>query len=81
MKFFIITCPRSKASDVLARLGLEPGRYFVVSCHREENVDDDRNLDKFMAILKGLAQEYQVPRHRIDPSENTEAPGRNEVAA
>ena len=34
------------SSDVLARLGLEPGRFFVVSAHREENVEADSNIRK-----------------------------------
>ncbi len=52
--------PKIERSDVLAKLGLESGRYFVVSCHREENVDDDGHLEKFVEILKGLAQEYRA---------------------
>jgi UDP-N-acetylglucosamine 2-epimerase (non-hydrolysing) len=52
--------PAIERSEVLAKLSLKSGRYFVVSCHREENVDNDGNLDKFVEILKGLAQEHKV---------------------
>ena len=52
--------PKISGSNALAKLGLESGRYFVVSCHREENVDDRGNLDKFLDILKELAQEHKV---------------------
>lgn len=52
--------PKIGGSNALAKLGLEAGRYFVVSCHREENVDNRSNLDRFVDILKGLAQEQKV---------------------
>lgn len=48
-------------SDVLDRLGLEPGRFFVVSAHREENVDSNVNLDKLTHILNTLAVHYGYP--------------------
>lgn len=46
------------ASDVLDRLGLVPLDYFVVSAHREENVDSEINLAKLADILNGLAERY-----------------------
>ncbi len=49
------------ASDVLLRLGLEAGRYFVVSSHREENVDSPDNLRRLLAVLDMLAQRHAVP--------------------
>jgi UDP-N-acetylglucosamine 2-epimerase len=48
--------PKIERSQVLARLGLEPDGYFLVSCHREENVDSDRNFAGFVQILNNLAR-------------------------
>jgi len=50
--------PGIDASTVLERLNLTPKRYFVVSCHREENVDSDARLEKFASILNHLAETY-----------------------
>ena len=50
-----------EASDVLARQGLTAGRYFVVSSHREENVDTAENLQRLLAILNTLADRYGEP--------------------
>jgi UDP-N-acetylglucosamine 2-epimerase len=53
--------PKIHASNVLARMGLEQGRYFIVSAHREENVDTPENLTDMVETLNALALEYEVP--------------------
>jgi len=47
-----------EASDALSRLGLAPGEYFVVSAHREENVDCDAHLGKLAALLEAVLTRY-----------------------
>jgi UDP-N-acetylglucosamine 2-epimerase (non-hydrolysing) len=47
-----------EGSDILGRLGLAPQDYFLISCHREENVDSDVNLPKFVALLNHLAHAH-----------------------
>jgi len=49
------------ASNVLKKLELNKKEYFIVSIHREENVDNKNNLIKILNILKLLAKEYNVP--------------------
>lgn len=53
--------PKIDASDVLIREGLEPGGFFIVSAHREENVDTPDNLRDLLATLRALADEYHLP--------------------
>ena len=48
-------------SDVLARLGLEAGKFFVISAHREENVDSDKNFRKLVDVLNQVAETYGHP--------------------
>jgi UDP-N-acetylglucosamine 2-epimerase (non-hydrolysing) len=47
--------PKIERSEVLKRLGLEPDGYFLVSCHREENVDSERNFAGLVEIVNNLA--------------------------
>ena len=49
------------ASDVLTRLGLEAGKFFVVSAHREENIDSDKNLLKLVDVLNTVASTFGYP--------------------
>ena len=50
-----------ESSDVLTRLGVEHGGYFLVTLHRSENVDDNARLERFLQGLRLVADTYQLP--------------------
>ncbi|ABM43166.1 UDP-N-acetylglucosamine 2-epimerase [Acidovorax sp. JS42] len=53
--------PQIDASDVLQRLGLSKGGYFVVSAHREENIESERSFTKLVAVLNAVAEDHGLP--------------------
>jgi UDP-N-acetylglucosamine 2-epimerase (non-hydrolysing) len=53
--------PKIDLSDVLARLKLKPREYFLVSCHREENVDNPKLFTKFIEVLNDLVKKFDQP--------------------
>ena len=48
-------------SNILNKYGLEKGNFFLVSAHREENIDSEKNFSKFVGILDGLIEEFGLP--------------------
>jgi UDP-N-acetylglucosamine 2-epimerase (non-hydrolysing) len=53
--------PKITTSDVLSRLSLESQRYFLLSAHREENVDSPENLQDLLDTLQALVKEHEMP--------------------
>jgi UDP-N-acetylglucosamine 2-epimerase (non-hydrolysing) len=53
--------PSIEKSDVLSRFGLEPRRYFVVSAHREENIEPEVSFKKLVETLNAIAERYAIP--------------------
>ena len=50
-----------EASDIHARLGLEKGRYILLSAHREENIDTERNFTSLFTAINRMAEKYDMP--------------------
>ena len=53
--------PQIEASNVLEKLGLEEGKFFVVSSHREENINSEKNFRGLMTSLNAIAEQYNYP--------------------
>lgn len=53
--------PEIEASDVLDRLGLEPKKYILLSAHREENIDTEKNFTSLFTAINKLAEKYDMP--------------------
>lgn len=53
--------PGIQASDILNKLGLEENKYFVVSAHREENINSEKNFKGLMDSLNLIAEKYKYP--------------------
>lgn len=50
-----------EASDVLEKLGLKPNKYILLSAHREENIDTDKNFTSLFNAINALAEKYDMP--------------------
>lgn len=50
-----------KASDILKKLGLEKGKYILLSAHREENIDNEENFFNLMNAVNAMAEKYDMP--------------------
>lgn len=50
-----------EASDIHRRLGLEKGKYFLLSAHREENIDTEKNFTSLFTAINAMAEKYDMP--------------------
>ena len=50
-----------EASDILTRLGLEKGKYILLSAHREENIDTEKNFTSLFTAINRMAEKYDLP--------------------
>ena len=53
--------PKIGKSDILSRLGLEKGRYILLSAHREENIDSENNFTSLFTAINQMAEKYDLP--------------------
>ena len=56
-----VNLSKIEASDIHERLGLKPGKYILLSAHREENIDDERNFRSLFTAINQLAEKYDMP--------------------
>ena len=56
-----VNLDKIKKSDVLKRLGLEKDKYILLSAHREENLDSDKNFNNLFNAINALARKYDMP--------------------
>ena len=61
--FEVLTSHKNKidSSKILSSLNLETGKYFLISCHREENVDNQKNFNLLVNSLNSLAEKFKYP--------------------
>lgn len=50
-----------QSSDILSRLGLEKGKYILLSAHREENIDTEKNFLSLFGAINAMAEKYDIP--------------------
>ncbi|MBO5347005.1 MAG: UDP-N-acetylglucosamine 2-epimerase (non-hydrolyzing) [Lachnospiraceae bacterium] len=53
--------PEIEASDILTKLGLEPQKYILLSAHREENIDTEKNFISLFTAINKMAEKYDMP--------------------
>ena len=53
--------PEIESSDIHARLGLEKGKYILLSAHREENIDTEKNFTSLFTAINKMAEKYDMP--------------------
>ena len=53
--------PKIESSDIHARLGLEKGKYILLSAHREENIDTEKNFNSLFTAINAMAEKYDMP--------------------
>jgi UDP-N-acetylglucosamine 2-epimerase len=58
LKYYL---PQINSSDALFRLGLQPNQYFVVSAHREENIESEKSFAKLVTVLNTVAEDHGLP--------------------
>lgn len=61
MSFIDQNLDEIKESDILKKLGLEPRRYILLSAHREENIDTEKNFISLFTAINKMAEKYDMP--------------------